>query len=225
VTFALLLGGLLLSTNLERWAEYLEPEQRTWLPIMLTYGIVLVGMALYYFGSNRMRRFGPQHRQDARLRQILKGLDDRHVLYAFLGGGLPDYILVGPGGLFVLTARPQGGELTCRGDRWSAPGGFGRKLFTSLYGNPIGNPSFDTTQGVQRVRAFLDQRLPAGLERPEVTGLIVFTGEAVRLRTERCSVPATTARELRKVVGRARGKLNNTVLAQLRAAFESQLYR
>lgn len=225
VTFFMLLGGMLLSWQLDAWTQTLTAEGRGWLPIGLTYLIVIAALALYYFGNTRMRRYGPQHRQDARLRQLLKGLDDRYTLYGFLGGGLPDYILVGPSGVHVLTARPQGGEISCREDRWVSKGGVGRRLFTALYGNPIGSPSLDTAQGVRRVQAFLDQRLPPGAERPAINGLIVFTGDNVRLRTERCAFTATTARELRKVVTRLKGRLSSSQLAQVRAAFEAALQR
>ena len=223
VTFFMLLGGMLLSWQLDARAQSLAEEWPAWVPITITYLIVLLALGLYYFGNSRMRRYGPQHRQDARLRQILKGLDDRHALYAFLGRGLPDYVLVGPSGVHVLTARPQGGEITCRDDRWRVKAGPGRRLFGALYGNPIGSPSWDTSKGVQRLQAFLDQRLPEGVERPPVTGLVVFTGENARLRTERCTFTATTARELRKVITRLKGRLNSAQLAQVRATLDAEL--
>lgn len=225
VTFFMLLGGMLLSWQMETWAQTLTADGRGWLPIALTYLIVILALGLYYFGNTRMRRYGPQHRQDARLGQILKGLDKQYTLYAFLGGGLPDYILVGPSGVHVLTARPQSGEITCREDRWVSKGGAGRRIFTALYGNPVGSPSAETAQGVQRVQAFLDQRLPPEAERPAVNGLVVFTGENVRLRSERCTFSATTGRELRKVVTRIKRRLNQSQLGEIRAAFESTLQR
>lgn len=224
-TFLLLLAGLLLSIQMENWAARLEAEQRQWLPIAVSYGIVFVGLGFYYLGNTRMRRYGPQHRQDTRLGTLLKGLDDRYVLYAFLGRKLPDYLLVGPSGVHVLVARPQGGEITCREDRWSVKGGAGRRVFTALYGNPVGSPSYDTAQGIKTVQAFLDERLPTDTARPEVTGLVVFTGENVRLRTERCTFTATTSRELRKVVGRIKARLNQGDLAQVRQVFESEIRR
>jgi hypothetical protein len=223
ITFLMLLAGMFLSWQIEPWAATLAEEGRGWVPIAITYAIVIAAMAVYYFGNTRLRRYGPKHRQDGRLFQILKGLDDRHVLYAFPGRNLPDYVLVGPSGVHVLTARPQGGEVTCREDRWSVKGGAGRRLFSALYGNPIGSPSWDTAQGVQKVQAFLSQRLPACTEPPPVDGIVVLTGEAVRLRAERCSFTATTARELRRVITRMKGRLSGPELAQVRVAFESEL--
>jgi hypothetical protein len=225
ITFVLLLIGLLISAQLENWARTLEPDQRGWLPIAVSYAIVFVGLAFYYVGNSRMRRYGPKHRQDARLGQLLKGLDDRYVLYAFLGAKLPDYVLVGPGGVHVLVAKPQGGEIACRDDRWTVKAGAGRKFFTALYGNPVGSPSFDAAQGVKRVEEFLAAQLPGDAERPPVGSLIVFTGDNVKLRTERCSFTATTSRELRKVVGRMKAQLNQATQAQVRQAFESRLGR
>jgi hypothetical protein len=225
VTFFLLGLGMLLSFQFERWLPLLEQAVPSgfvqWAPIALTYAIVLIGMGFYYLGNARVRRYGPQHRQDTRLRQLLKGLDDRYVLYAYLGRNIPDYILVGPGGVNVLTTRPQQGEINCQDDRWSSRGSLGRRVFGTLYGSPMGNPSYDTGQGVARVRELLRRNLPSDVPEPPVSGLIVFTGERVRLRVERCSFPATTARELRKVVGKSKTRLNAAQLGPVRAVFEA----
>lgn len=218
-TFLLLMLGLLLSLDQERWAGQLG----AWLPFAVTYGIVIGGMGLYYLGNARLRRFGPRFRQDGRLRQVLKGLDDRHVLYAFLGRQLPDYVLVGPSGVSVLTTRFQEGEITCRDDRWIARTGAGRRLFEAFYGHPIGRPSADADLGARRVRDLLARALPDGADRPPVGGLIVFTAERVRLRVERCSLPATTGKELRKVIGRQKGRLTQAQLGQVRAVFDNLL--
>src|SRR5689334_6624572 len=128
-----------------------------WVPMAVPYAIILVGMGLFYLGNIRLRRFGPQYRQDLRLKQLLKGIDDRHVLYAFLGGKLPDYVLVGPSGIYVLTARVQGGEMICRNDRWMRRTSPLQRFISGWYGNPLGSPSFDTQRGIQRVQELLGQ--------------------------------------------------------------------
>jgi hypothetical protein len=215
VTFLLLGAGLVLSLEQEQWAGNFD----AWAPVAMTYAIVIVGMVFYYLGNNRLRRYGVRYRQDGRLRHLLKGLDERYVLYTFLGKKLPDYILVGPNGVHVLTPRIQEGEITCQDDRWKRTTNVGIKIFTSLYGNPMGNPSYDTAQGVQRVQALVEEKLPEGSEKPPISGLVVFTGDKVRLRVERCSFPATTGKELRKVIGRLKGRVNQAQLAQLRGIF------
>jgi hypothetical protein len=224
LTFLLLGLGMFLSLQSERWSRALEPwvgeELLPWVPIAFTYVIVILGVTLMQVANPRIRRFAPQHRQDYRLRQLLKGLDDRYVLYAFLGQRLPDYLLIGPGGVYVLTTRPQDGEITCNGDRWSRRLNPLQGVFVRLYGNPLGNPSYDTARAVQRVRDFLRERLPTAGEDMPVSGLIVFTAERVRLRVERCSFAATTGREVRKVIGKARAGLNQAALAELRAVFD-----
>lgn len=223
VTFALLMLGLLLSLAAEGWVHLLEPlmpEAGGWLPIAVTYAIVLVGMALYYLGNARVKRYGPQYRQDGRLSRLLDGLDDRYVLYTFLGKMLPDYVLVGPSGIFVIIARGQRGEVFCRDDRWSIRSGAARRFFTAMYGSPIGSPSFDANQGVQQLQALLARELPDLAAAIPVSGLIVFTADDVKLRIERCSFPATTSRQLRKVVTKLKGRLNATQLATTRAVFE-----
>src|SRR5262249_22335584 len=79
-TFGLLMVGILLSYRPDLWAESLDP----WVPIALTYAIVVAGFGLSLLGQRRVRRYGPQHRHHLRLGQLLKGLDDRYVLYAYL---------------------------------------------------------------------------------------------------------------------------------------------
>jgi hypothetical protein len=221
VTFVLLLIGMYLTFQVESLSRSREiPE---WVPMAVTYAIILVGMGLFYLGNIRLRRYGPQYRQDLKLKQLLKGLDDRHVLYAFLGGKLPDYVLVGPSGIYVLTTRIQDGEMICRDDRWVRHVGPLQRFLGGFYGNPLGSPSYDTRRGIQRVKELIDQSAQNGDDAPEISGLIVFTADNVKLRTERCSYPATTARELRRVLTRSKGKISATRLTALRAAFENAL--
>jgi hypothetical protein len=223
ITFAVLAAGLLLSFEAERWASLFSGwlPDANWAPIIATYGIVILGMVLYYLGNARIRRYGAQYRQDGRLRQLLRGLDDRYALYTFLGRKLPDYVLIGPSGLFVITPRAQQGEIVCRDDRWSVQTGPLRRIFTVLYGNPIGNPSYDTQLGIHRIGSLLTEKLgEATAELVPPQGLIVFTGERVRLRIERSSFPVTTGREVRRVITRTRNRLSATQLAKVREALE-----
>jgi hypothetical protein len=217
VTFVMLAVGLLLSLNQESWVGSLS----SWAPLTVTYAIVIVGMGFYYFGNARIRRYGPRYRQDERLRQLLKGLDDRYVLYTFLSRGLPDYVLLGPSGIFVLTPRFQEGRISCRDDVWSRASSTGRRVLTALYGNPLGRPSHETAQAVQQVQALLQARLAPDTEQPPVSGLIVFTGERVRLDVQRCSVPATTGKELRKIITKLKGKISASQLVRLRSVFDA----
>jgi hypothetical protein len=219
VTFSLLLIGFFFSLQQERWSG----ELAAWAPVVFTYAVVIIGMAFYYLGNARLRRFGPRYRLDGRLREQLKGLDDRYVLYSFLGKKLPDYILVGPTGVFVLTTRIQDGEITCQDDRWSRQTGFGRRLFTALYGNPIGSPSYDSVRAVSRVKAFLENVPDDRVTEVPVTGLIVFTSSRVRLHVQRCSVPATTGKELKRVVSRVKARLSSQQLAWLQDQFKAAM--
>lgn len=220
VTFVVLLLSLLLSREVEARAQQSEP----WVPIAIAYAIVIVGMAMFYLGNSRIRRFGPQHRQDARLKRIMKGLDDRYALFAFLGRGLPDYVLLGPGGLSVLTMRPHNGEIACRDDRWTHRTGPLRRIFGSFYGTTIGNPSYESARAVKKVKTMLDHQGVTATQDITVNGLIIFTGDRVRLRVERCTYPATTAREARKVVGKQKNILSAAQLAELKSAFEAVLH-
>jgi hypothetical protein len=219
ITFAVLALGLVFSQWIEQRLAASDAAP-SWLPIAASYSVVLVGMGLLFFGNARVRRYGPQYRQDARLLQILKGLDNRFVFLAFLSRSLPDYILVGPGGVWVLVTRQQRGEITCRDNRWSRRSNALSRIFESVYGTGMGNPSFDATRGIQRVTEHIRATLPVDSV-PEINGVVVFTADGVRLRVERCSLPVTTSKELRRVVGKQKDRLNAHRIAEIRRALES----
>src|SRR5918999_1394601 len=102
------------------WFSWTQPEQ-----LLGSYSAIVVGLLLYNFGQVLLRRWGPRFRQDGILAKALKGLDNRYTLLAFMSRNLPDYILVGPGGVQVIVARNHGGAIACRGDRWTRETGRG----------------------------------------------------------------------------------------------------
>lgn len=215
VTFLLLGLGFVLTSSMGSWFPVGQE-----LALAIAYGIVLVGMALYYLGQSRIKRYGPRYRQDGALRQLLKGLDDRYVLYTFLGRKLPDYVLAGPTGLTAFITRDHNGQVLCRDDRWTRSGGRVPKILSVLYGTPIGNPSWDAQQAEARLRELLSKRLDDASNVP-VQAVIVFTNPNVRLRVERSAYLVTTAKELRNVVRRLKGSLPPARLEALRQTLQA----
>ncbi|MCC7105311.1 MAG: hypothetical protein IT307_09230 [Chloroflexi bacterium] len=206
VTFALLIVGWIGTSGRVGEVDLLARfgEEQPWVPIAAAYVTVLIGLGFYYLGQGRLKRYGPKYRQDGLLRQLLKGLDDRHVLYVFPSSSLPDYVLAGPFGVVALVTRDQNGQVICQNDRWQqlrgrgAPGAM-RALYGSLYGSRVGNPSLDATAARQKLEQFLAARLDDASAIP-ITPIVVFTNPAARLRVERASCTVTMARELRGVL-------------------------
>jgi hypothetical protein len=186
-------------------------------------GLVL-GTALWLVSQSYVRRVGPRYRQDAALQKALKGLDNRYTLLSFAGGGLPDYLLVGPSGVRVLVARGLSGAARCRRDRWSRPGLLGwLDLFSA---EQLGNPTAEATRGAAQVTRRLERALDAGraAEVP-VAASIVFTNPNARPEVDGCEFPVARGRELRGQVQRDKGGLRPPEVTRIRQALESPTIR
>ncbi|MDP8924016.1 MAG: hypothetical protein M3O34_14200 [Chloroflexota bacterium] len=172
--------------------------------MLASYAAIVAGLVLYNIGQVLLRRYGPRFRHDAALVKALKGLDRRHTLLTFPSTKLPDYLLVGPTGVHVLVPRLHGGQVSCRANRWTRDTGGGLRRILRLFGGtPFGDPTRDAVLGVQRVRQRLrDRGIGDGVS---VDAIVVFTNPAVRLRIEGCSVPVTTAKNLRNLVRPTKG--------------------
>src|SRR3954452_13123012 len=126
------------------------------------YAAIIVGLVLYNLGQVFLRRYGPRSRHEEILGKTLKGLDRRYSLVAFASTKLPDYIMVGPGGVQVIVPRAQDGAISCRSGTWSRDAGSGLKRLSGLFGGtPFGDPSKDAEKGIVKVRQRLAQ---AGIE-------------------------------------------------------------
>jgi hypothetical protein len=161
------------------------------------YAAIIVGLILYNAGQIFLRRFGPRSRADEILSRTLKGLDRRYTLLAFPSTKLPDYILVGPGGIQVIVARPHDGAISCRANVWRRDPGSGLKRLSALFGGaPFGDPSKDVAKGIERVRQRLQQAGIDEKQQPPVEGVIVLTNPNAKLRNDGCSYPVTTLKTL-----------------------------
>lgn len=165
------------------------------------YSAMIVGLVLYQVGQIFLRRFGPRTRHDAILTKTLKGLDRRFSFLAFPSSKLPDYVLVGPGGIQVIVARSHDGAIACRAGVWSRDAGSGLKRLSGLFGGtPFGNPTQDVDKGISRVREHLAKAGIDQSKQPPIDGIIVFTNPQAKLRIDGCTYPVTGLKGLRNNV-------------------------
>lgn len=170
------------------------------------YAAIIVGLILYNVGQIFLRRFGPRSRAEGILAKTLKGLDRRYTLLAFPSTKLPDYTLVGPGGVQVIVPRPHDGAISYRSGRWDRDAGSGLKRIGAIFGGtPFGDPSKDVEKGVEKIRQRLEKAGIAREKQPPVDGVIVFTSPAAKLRIDGSSVPVTTLKSLRNSVRGGKG--------------------
>lgn len=199
--------------------------------IQATYGYLvlplLVPAFLFFFlAQSYIHRWGPRFRRDKVLEQGLKGLDDRHTLFAFVSSKLPDYLLLAPASLFVVVPRDQRGNIVCRCDHWFRETSTPMRVLTALFGNPLGNPSLDAARGLQQLQQVLKPQLSDGLlDRVPPQGLIVFINPDARLRLEGCSHTVVGLKELRGFLRRSKGRLTSSEIKRLHSVLMENMER
>jgi hypothetical protein len=181
--------------------------------------ILALSAAVLLFCLPYVNRWGPRFRQDGPLEKALKGLDNRYTLVNFAGGGLPDHLLIGPGGVRVLVARGVAGAVRCRRNRWSRPGVL--SFLGAFSGDSLRNPDREATRGIAQVTRRLESALDPPLAHPvPVAASIVFTNPKVALELDGCRYPVTSGRELRAHAQRDKGSLRPPEVARIRQALE-----
>jgi hypothetical protein len=185
----------------------------------LTTAMLVLSMAALLSALPFINRWGPRFRQDGPLEKALKGLDNRYTLLNFVGGKLPDHLLIGPGGVRVLVARGMPGVVRCRRDRWSRPGTL--SWLGVFSGDALRDPTAEAARGVARVTGRLASTPDMGLAADAPVGAtIVFTNPKTSLELDGSRFPVTRARELRAHVQRDKGALRPPEVVRLRQALE-----
>jgi len=174
-----LLAGLVVSW---RW-----PHQ-----IIISFGCLIFGFMLASIGSYNMNRWVKQPRADQVLTRVLKGFDNKHTLYHYT---LPaTHVLLAPSGLFVFTVKDHDGEIRCEGERWHQKFHWGQLLL--FFGREgLGNPTREVREEMERLRRFLDSKLPE-VDVP-IEGIIVFTNPRARLELIDPAVPVMSSNKLK----------------------------
>lgn len=182
--------------------------------LWFVYGTMLVGLGLYSFGQHHLRRWGPRYRFDRALVQSLKGLDQRYTLAAFVDPALPDYLIIGPQGIVPLIVRPQSGTIVCRNDQWARQSGRFGVLF-KLFGPALKNPTADARAAATRIREFFARRSDEPMDTVPITPSVVFLHPQAHLRIDGCSVPVTSAKELRAHLRRGKPAISKHEIEDL----------
>jgi hypothetical protein len=174
-----LLGGLAVSY---RWSNQ----------ITLSFGCLIVGFLLASVGTYNMNRWVKEPRADQALTKALKGFDNRYSLYHYR---LPAaHVLLGPSGLFVFTVKDHHDEIRCEGEKWHQKFNW-RRLLLFFGQEGLGNPTREVRGEIERLRRFLDKKLPEADVPTE--GLIVFTNPRARLELMDPAVPVVSGKKLK----------------------------
>lgn len=131
-----------------------------------------------------------QPRPETALREGLKGLSNKSVLYNYYHFPAR-HVLVAPQGVFVVTTRWQDGRFSVNGDDWRTHKSFVSRLFTAFRFDSIGNPTRDALRQAEHVKKLLEPIAPDVPVQP----LVVFTDPRAHITIENPTVPVLRAQD------------------------------
>ena len=158
--------------------------------LWVTMAVVWLGFIVSLTGSYLGERFVGPNAHWQRVPDALKGLSRDHWLLMYQMAS--PYVLVEPGGLTVISVKPQGGRVTYEDGRWRHRQklGFLRRFAGQ---ESIGRPDRYANAEADVVRDQLAKRLPEGTEIP-VRTVILFTQPDIELDVDADAVPVPTLR-------------------------------
>jgi len=155
---------------------------------------LLLGLLASTVGTHNINRWVRQPRADQALEQSLKGFDDRFRLYNYL---LPaPHVLLGPTGLFVLTAMGQDGVIRYEGGRFRRNFSAGRVL-RFMADEGLGKPFAEGDAQVEAVRKLLHRQ---GIEGVEIQNVLVFYHPRAQLVVNEPPRPVVVPKGLKRAI-------------------------
>jgi hypothetical protein len=208
VGLGFLVGGLVVSLTL---------KETPWL--WLSFLCLIVGLLISSVGTFNMNRWVREPRADQALEQGLKGFDNRYRLYNYY---LPaPHVLLGPGGLFVLTAMGQDGVIRYERGKFRRNFSLGRALrFMGEEG--MGRPFAEAQGEVQALQRFLEER--DAVEGIEIQNVVVFYNPRAELAISEPPWPVVNPKGLKKTIRRRKDrKLPGKQYRQIQELFDAEV--
>jgi hypothetical protein len=187
--------------------------------IWLSFAFLLLGLLASSVGSVNMNRWVREPRADQALVQGLKGFDDRFQLYNYV---LPaPHVLLGPSGLWVLTALGQSGTIRYEDGKWRRDFSLGRAV-RFLAEEGLGRPFREADVQVEALQQFLDEHSVG--EGVEIQNVVVFHEPNVELVVGDLPRPAVVPKGLKRAMRKHSGeKLSASQYEQLTELFEGMM--
>lgn len=162
-----------------------------------TFGALIVGFLLFQIGNFYMSKWGKSPRPDEKLNAVLKGLDDKYILYHYLTP--VSHLLVGPAGVLCLIPYQQSGTIRYDPDknRWKQTGG--NFFLKSFGGEGLGNPERESKFVIDDANKFFQKAsIDLGTYKPEA--VLVFTNNNLNLESEESSTPAVQGSKIKDFI-------------------------
>ena len=185
--------------------------------IWISFGCLLLGILVSSVGTMNMNRWVKEPRADQALTQGLKGFDDRYRLYSYL---LPaPHVLLGPTGLFVLTALGQDGVIHYDGTKFRRDFSAIR-LLRFMAEEGLGKPLAEADAQVRAMQKLLDEH-DAG-DGVDIQNMVVFYSPRAELSISDPPRPIVHQKALKKAIRKQQGetKLSGDQYRKLRDLFD-----
>ena len=202
-----LVGGLIISL-------VTQGSPLLWLSLVC----LALGLLVSSIGTFNMNRWVREPRADQALAQGLKGFDDRYQLYNYF---LPaPHVLLGPTGLYVLTAMGQDGVIRCEGDKYRRDFSVGR-VFRFMADEGLGKPFVEGNQQVGALKEYLEAHEID--QDVQIQNVLVFYNPRAQLVLSDPSRPVVIPKALKRAIRKkSDAPLSSARYAQLEELFERE---
>ena len=187
--------------------------------LWVSFVCLLLGILVSSVGTMNMNRWVREPRADQALARGLKGFDDRYRLYSYF---LPaPHVLLGPSGLFVLTAMGQDGTIHYDGQKFRRDFSAAR-LLRFMAEEGLGKPFAEADSQVRAMQKLLDEQGVG--EGVEIQNVVVFYNPRAQLSISDPPRPLVTQKGLKKAVRKQQAegetKLSGDQYRELRDLFD-----
>lgn len=209
VGLGFLVAGLIVSLALQQMA----------MMIWVSLGCLIIGLLVSSVGTMNMNRWVREPRADQALEQGLKGFDDKYRLYNYL---LPaPHVLVGPLGLWVLTAMGQDGAIQYEDGKFHRAFSLAR-LLRFMAEEGMGRPLSEADAQVAALESFLEEH-DAG-EGIEIQNAVIFHNPNAQLDVSDPPRPIVSPKMLKKAIRKQQdAKLTNEQYETLVTLFDQTI--
>lgn len=169
-------------------ASFLRPEWYS-----LPFYTLILGFMLSNIGMFLANRYVREPRPDLVLRNSMKGLDNRYLLYQY---HLPaQHAIFTPSGIYAVTPKFQGGMVEWNANRKRFRHR-GVSMYRKIFGQEsLGQPIIEAQAEAQRLAKFLNKKF--GDDAPEVHPIILFTNPKIEFENiKETPIPVLKAKRL-----------------------------
>ena len=169
-------------------ASFLRPEWSS-----LPFYTLIAGFMLSNVGMFLANRYVREPRPDLVLRNSMKGLDDRYLMYQY---HLPaHHTIITPSGVYAVTLKFQGGTVEWNDNRRRFRHR-GVSIYRKIFGQEsLGQPIIEAQAEAQRLAKFLNKKF--GDDAPDVYPILLFTNPKIAFENiKETPIPVLKAKRL-----------------------------